>query len=292
MRSVGAGAAVLGALAALALGCAREPVRASGEPAASVSASATAVASAVASGSASVVASASPSAGAAGNADLPPLGAAGWMEPLALPEGRSAVATVPLGARGPRPVVVGVHGAGDRPEWACGGYRLVTADYPFVVCPRGLPSGDVFVTAPPKQLGADIDAALAALRARFGAYVAEGPVVYAGFSLGAIHAAKVLSERSDVQAAVLVEGGYENVTDYLARRFRDKGGQRMLLVCASTACGIFATTAARYRAAGLDVKVTAAATGKHNLDGEMIAKLSREWGFVVADDPRWRGWSG
>jgi cold shock CspA family protein len=222
---------------------------------------------------------------------LPPLAGAAWIEALPMPPGRSAVVTIPLGATSPRPIVVGIHGAGDRPEWACGGYRLVTQGFPFVVCPRGLPSGDVFVTAPPKRISEDVDAAISALRVRFGRHVADGPVVYVGFSLGAIHAAQVLSERTDVRSAVWIEGGYENVTDHLAGRFREHGGQRLLLVCASASCGAFATTAARYRTAGLDVRVVAAATGRHNLDEEMIRAVRAEWPFVVRGDERWAGWS-
>ncbi|HMA94302.1 MAG TPA: hypothetical protein VKP30_16535 [Polyangiaceae bacterium] len=60
---------------------------------------------------------------------------------VSLPEqGRTGdVATLPLGTTEKRPVVVAVHGAGDRPNWACGGWRIALEAYAFVACPSGLP---------------------------------------------------------------------------------------------------------------------------------------------------------
>src|SRR5579871_1869688 len=103
---------------------------------------------------------------------LAPLTDALWLESLPMPEGHAVFVSVPLGATEPRPVMVGVHGAGDRPEWACGGYRGATRAYPFILCPRGLPQGaDKFVTASASRIEKDVRDAVAALRARFGAYV-------------------------------------------------------------------------------------------------------------------------
>src|SRR5512143_1203126 len=45
--------------------------------------------------------------------------------------------SIPLGAREPRPIVVALHGAADKPGWACGEWRAIVDAYPFVVCPRG-----------------------------------------------------------------------------------------------------------------------------------------------------------
>ena len=119
---------------------------------------------------------------------LAPLTDAIWLESLPMPEGHAVFVSVPLGATEPRPVVVGMHGAGDRPEWACGGYRGATRAYPFILCPRGLPQGaDKFAAPPAARIEKDVADALTALRARFGAYVAEGPLLYAGFSLGAMN---------------------------------------------------------------------------------------------------------
>ena len=225
-------------------------------------------------------------------AHLPPLTGVPWLSALPMPPGRNAVVAVPLGATTPRPVVVAVHGAGDRPEWACGGWRIATNEHAFVVCPGGLPTGGVFVTAPSARLEADIDAALASLRARHGDHVASGKVIYAGFSLGAIRAPAVLASSSHFSAAVLLEGGYELWSAGAANAFREHGGERALLMCAGRSCGQFAAAAGHLRRAGIEVSVGSAGTGRHNLDAEMMQRLRAAWPFVVAGDARWAGWDG
>src|SRR5512142_3288779 len=75
-----------------------------------------------------------------------------WMETITLEDGSQASVTLPLGATTPRPIVVGVHGSGDRPEWSCGEWRGVVDSYAFVVCPRGTPSGGAFVWSSTEQL--------------------------------------------------------------------------------------------------------------------------------------------
>src|SRR6185369_13260365 len=71
-------------------------------------------------------------------AELEPLTGVAWIEHLDLPGGHEAFVTPPIGAREPRPLIVAVHGAGDRAEWACGGWRVVASEYAFVVCPQGM----------------------------------------------------------------------------------------------------------------------------------------------------------
>ncbi|HEY1532616.1 MAG TPA: hypothetical protein VGF76_01315, partial [Polyangiaceae bacterium] len=68
---------------------------------------------------------------------LPPLANVSWLEELPLEDGNLAYVMPPIGAREPRPLMVGVHGAGDRADWDCGGWRLGASEYPFVVCPQG-----------------------------------------------------------------------------------------------------------------------------------------------------------
>jgi len=127
---------------------------------------------------------------------LEPL-AGDWLERIELPGGQVVFIAPPVGARTPRPIVVAVHGAGDRPDWACGGWRLGTDAYPFVVCPQGFPMhGNTFGWTDERSILRAIDAALPAVRQRYGAYVASGPAVYAGFSQGATLAARTLLERS------------------------------------------------------------------------------------------------
>src|SRR5262249_38514569 len=46
----------------------------------------------------------------------------------------SAVATIPVGSSGPRPVAVAVHGMSDGPQWACPLWRGVLGGGVFILC--------------------------------------------------------------------------------------------------------------------------------------------------------------
>jgi len=224
---------------------------------------------------------------------LAPLTDAVWLEALPMPPGRAAFVSVPLGATGPRPVMIGMHGAEDRPEWACGGYRAATDAFPFIICPRGIAHGssapDKFFTPGPARLAEDIASALSALRARFGPYVAEGPLLYAGFSLGATHGAQLLAaQASTFPVALLIEGGYAQITPALAARYAEQGGKRVMLGCGQAACRPSFRAAERaLRRAGIEVMVLDARTGRHNLDGPMMQALRYAWPKLVAGDSRW-----
>jgi hypothetical protein len=128
-----------------------------------------------------------------------------------------------------------------------------------------------------------------ALRARFGRHVAEGPVIYAGFSLGAIHAPALLHTRGQTYPrALLIEGAYREFTPGLARRYAASGGKRVLLLCAAKRCqGVFGGTASALREAGIETKMVGAGTRRHNLDGEMTRAIRSEWPWLVEGLPSW-----
>ena len=222
---------------------------------------------------------------------LPPLAAESWLITLPVPPKRPALVSVPLGATDPRPIVLGVQGAGDRPEWACGGYRGALDAYPFIVCPAGHPSGQgKLSTGPSGELADDAEQALAGLRARFGAHVAEGPVIYAGFSLGAINAPSLLHTRGRTYPrALLIEGAYREFTPELARRYAASGGERVLMLCAAQSCrGVFDASASALRQAGIETRQVGAGTRRHNLDGEMTEAIRKAWPWLVAGLPSWK----
>jgi predicted esterase len=223
---------------------------------------------------------------------LPALGGHAWMEPLDLGPGHRAVVTVPLGATEPRPIMVGVHGAGDRAEWACGGYRIATKVFPFIVCPQGLSAGGgKFSTAGADRLSADIDRAVALVREQFGPYVAPGPLLYAGFSLGAMHGVSVVANHGETYPRVLlIEGAYREWTPALARAFAKSGGQRVMLVCQASDCrSMFRQAQQDLERAGVEVRLVPAANGRHNLDEAMMSALERALPWLVERDARWDG---
>ena len=233
-----------------------------------------------------------PEASLAAEGGLAPLTDARWLEPLDLPDGEAAFVSVPLGTTVPRPVVVAVHGAGDRPEWACGGWRGVTDAYPFIVCPRGSDSGDGrFHWKSPDQIRKIVALSLPALHARFGPYVDAGPLLYAGFSLGAIHGARIVRDDPTTYPLVMLsEGGYGQTTSpAFARAFKRGSGRRVLFGCSTgSRCVSRLRVAAKLlESAGVEARVNDAGVVGHNLNAEAVASLKRDWGWLIHDDPRW-----
>lgn len=223
------------------------------------------------------------------DAALPPLEAE-WLVRLDVAGGVAFVAP-PASAREPRPVIFAVHGAADRAEWACGGWRLASGGRAFVLCPQGRPAGgDRYGWASAEDVHSAIAPALQALRSRFGRHVAESPMVYAGFSRGAIVARSVLSAHSDLfPMAIFAEGGYETVkSSAFARKFRSGGGRRVLLLCGGAPCFSHAETARRVvEGAGLEFFLAGDRKAGHNLNERMQKALLSVWPSLVAGQPGW-----
>jgi hypothetical protein len=234
---------------------------------------------------------ASPSLSAA---RLAPLSTETDLAPLPVAGFRDAMVSVPTGATEPRPVVLALHGNFDRPEWQCEVWRGITRAHAFVVCPRGIPRPDA-----PKSLdrwtygqGADvraeIEATLAALRTRFSGYVAEGPILYTGFSLGAIHGVGIVaSDGHRYPRAVLVEGGHDGWTTARAKSFAAAGGKRVLFACGQRACKADAAPARKnLEREGIDTQLVFGGQVGHTYDGPVAAEIARAFSWLVADDPR------
>ncbi len=232
-------------------------------------------------------ASAAPSA-------LPPLSDVRWVEPLPLADGQLAYVMPPVGAREPRPLIVAVHGAGDRPDWACGGWRLGTHEYPFVVCPQGLRfDSQRFAWNVPSTIARRAQAAIDAARQRFGAYIADGPTIYAGFSQGATLAGPVLLEQHDrFPVVVLAEGGYNLLRDQaFLQKLRAEGTSRLMIVCGSPACFVTAhNVQGGLSRAGLEAFTAGDALSGHNLNQRMQVALRAAWPEFTAGLPNWSGY--
>ena len=224
---------------------------------------------------------------------LQPLRDARWLEALDLGDGDSAVVSVPLGATEPRPLVVAVHGAHDRPEWACGGWRLGFAVYPFIVCPRGTPvGGDKYAWSNSAAIERTVLKSVAKVRERFADYVAAPPHAYAGFSQGAIFAEPILLRHAAVfPTAILAEGGYPIVrSQRFAKAFRAVGGATVVIVCGSPGCRDTAQSAAPVlEAAGLRVFRSGDVRSGHNLNRLMQEALLRDFRSWFEGDPAWAG---
>jgi predicted esterase len=224
---------------------------------------------------------------------LPPLSGVAWIEHLELDDGHEAYVCPPSGARERRPLIVAVHGAGDRAEWACGGWRMVAGEYAFVVCPQGLKMDATrFAWDSAETIRRRVTSAIAAARARFGAYIADGPTLYVGFSQGATLAGPTLLDPAlSLPFIVLAEGGYGLVQDRtFLGKLKARGVESVLLACGTPACFRSMRAAEpKLSAAGMQALIGGDPRSGHNLNGEMQAGLQKVWPEFIAGLPNWRG---
>jgi predicted esterase len=210
-----------------------------------------------------------------------------------------AAVAPPWNVETPRPVLIVLHGLGDRPETHCEAFRSVLHASAFVLCLRGsfdpersepgrtrytLPGGDT--------LRAHVDAALQALEARYGDRVDIERPLLAGFSLGATEAALLAQwETARFPRVAVLEGGLD-VWDYgTVAAFAQHGGVRVLFACGSPWCTPPARAAiARIRANGAadaDAARLAFADVGHRDSLPLQAAVRAEFAWFVEGDPRW-----
>jgi hypothetical protein len=218
-----------------------------------------------------------------------------WIEKLELEGGGHAFVALPLGARDKRAIVVGVHGAGDRPDWSCSEWQAVTAAWAFVVCPQGVrhpADPNAFVWGSAESIASQADQAVRALRARYGQWVDDGPLIYGGWSQGATLAAQVIASRPGTyDRAVLVEVGHTPLDARQAAASLVAGGVRRAVVsCSSWKCRTFAKTfegAANRR--GLAVRVNDVGLRGHWFDEPVFRTLGPTLVWMVDDERRFAG---
>lgn len=225
---------------------------------------------------------------------LPPLEGAPLQE-ISIGDGELAYVALPIGARDKRIVVVGVHGAGDRPDWACTEWQAVTAGWAFVVCPQGgrHPSDtNAFVWASAASIAERADRAVAALRRLHGAWVDDGPLVYGGWSQGGMLAAQVIASRPGTyDRAALVEVGHTPLdAGQVAAGLVTGGVRRAVVSCSSWKCRGFAQAfegAARHR--GLAVRINDVGLRAHLFDEPVFRTLGPTFVWMVEDERRFAG---
>jgi predicted esterase len=229
-------------------------------------------------------------------AALEPLWEDDWLALVPAEGFRPATVALPRGAREPRPVVVALHGHGDRADWICGSFTGITIAHPFIVCPAGVPLAgtDLWTLGTQEQTEDEIRAAVRGLRKKYGPYVAEGPVVLAGFSLGALRAANMLAADGAFSPnAVLVEGAYDKLQDDdFGRRFASTGGRRVLLACSQPACdGAYTRSLPLLEAAGVQVRAAYSGESTHDITTRMRHTMWEAWPWLVRDVPFWEAWA-
>ena len=205
--------------------------------------------------------------------------------------------SLPTGATSKRPVVVVIHGAGDRPDWQCGGWRRATDGFAFIVCPRGKVAPGQGVTPDDiryTHIGGPalleyIDGALAALTARYPDYADTATPVLAGFSLGSYAILQLaVQDPARFPRIALVEGVTDGFDDARVRKFVSGGGLRVLFGCGQRGCKVAATGAAQRLDARdhVEARVVFAAVN-HTFDPPLEDAVRAEMPWLVGGDPRW-----
>jgi hypothetical protein len=224
-----------------------------------------------------------------------PLAQAGELVALEVPGFLPAVVSVPLSARAAHPVAVAFHGNFDRPEWQCEIFRAVIGAHGFLLCPRGSARRDVpkqmdrweYASGP--KMAAELEAALTALGERYGANVDPGPIVFIGFSLGAIYGAPIVQKApARYPRGVFVEGGHGAWTVASAKKYAAAGGLRLFLACGQGPCLDKAKrTAPLLTRAGLPTQSGGSAKAGHTYDGAVSDSVRAAWPWLVEGDSRW-----
>jgi hypothetical protein len=218
---------------------------------------------------------------------------------LAVPGFADAVVAPPWGAETPRPVLVVLHGLGDRPETHCEAFRNVIEATAFVLCLRGAldpersePGRTRYTLPGGEALRAHVNAALRALEARYGDRVDTDRPLLAGFSLGATEAALLAQwETTRFPRVAVLEGGLD-VWDYgTVAAFMQHGGVRVLFGCGSPWCTPSARGAiGRIRAndgRNTDAARLAFADVGHRDSPPLQAAVRTQLAWFVEGDPRW-----
>jgi pimeloyl-ACP methyl ester carboxylesterase len=195
--------------------------------------------------------------------------------------------SIPTGATSPRPVVIVIHGAGDRPERQCRAWRHATSEYPFVVCPTGN-IAPRFTHLGGEPLLKYIDDALDALAARYPEYADTRNPVLAGFSLGAGQVTELAVQfPARFPRIALVEGGTTAWSSARASAFMEGGGQRVLFGCGQEGVRNGAERAAKHLAGlGVDARVTFANVG-HRFGMSLQDAVHDELAWLTETDERW-----
>lgn len=222
---------------------------------------------------------------------LEPLTAPSWRVELSVPGFGPATVALPLGSRSPRPIAVVLHGAADRAEWQCGSFRGVLGGRLFIVCPQGKARpelGERFGLGTVDDTAAELRAALAALKTRFGGHVAPSPILLIGYAEGADHAAELARQEPSFFARVgLLDGNPNAVSSSAATIFASGGGKRLLFFCSDAACqGDGVMRAMLLKRAGIQAKSVRREVGPF-FDGPYANALKSEMGWLLEGDTRY-----
>lgn len=191
---------------------------------------------------------------------------------------------------GPHPLVVTAHGAHGEPEGSCRYWCGMTHARAVVVSLRGArtdntrPSGYYYPTH--HALGAELRAAMTALRARRDIALDGSRSLYSGFSQGAIMGALVLPDHAEEFPRVaFIEGGFQYWSRATVARFAKNGGERVLFACGTEWCRRGSALIAGWLVdAGVDARLEHAPGAGHTADGRVRERVQASLPWLLAAD--------
>lgn len=211
-----------------------------------------------------------------------------WRAALDVKGFGAATVALPLGATSARPIVVVLHGARDRPEWQCGAFAGLLGGRAFILCPRGTEvEPGLYGLGTVDDSEAELRSSLAALKARFGAYVAPSPVLLVGYAEGADVAADLARQEPSFFARVaLLRGGAPAFSSTNAKVFAERGGKRVLFFCTDEPCERDgAARAVLISRAGANAKSVRHELGPY-LDAPFVDAFRSELSWLLEGDTR------
>jgi pimeloyl-ACP methyl ester carboxylesterase len=215
-----------------------------------------------------------------------------WIERWTMPSGAVVFVTRPQGATRARPIVIAVHGAEDHADWACSEWRATVGGFAWVLCPQGVPLRSGYAWSSAEMIAARAFEARDMLQARYGPYVAPGPLLYGGFSQGATLASSVVSTHpGQFDRVVMVEAGHTPLSPSGVIFGLKKGQVGMATIsCSTGGCAAFSSELLMAaRNASFDLLTNDGGRRGHVFDGVTIKSLGDTLVKMVAADPRFEG---
>ena len=190
------------------------------------------------------------------------------------------------------PLFVVTHGAGGQAQWHCTHYASLLGPDVTLVCPRGK---RMYAREPDRgyyypnhhELQRELREVVETLLNKYAERFAHDALVYVGYSQGASMGVLAVAEQgADFKRLLLVEGGYDNWSELLSKRFVASGGRRVLFVCGTKQCQHGAQTSiGLLKRAGALAQLRNAMGAGHRPDGP-VADAVRDGLSWLLDDAR------
>lgn len=212
---------------------------------------------------------------------LPPFPKEGIFEHLAIPGYLPAAIGIPTDPQ-PKPILVALHGSFDQPEWHLETWYPLFQKHAFLLCTRGIkrvdsPQDPAFFRYVYREIEPELLLGMKLLQNKFSSQISSGPMMYLGFSQGAILGVPFLVKHAEqFPKAILIEGGTRWTLD-MAKTYAKRGGKKILFACGQQSCHRRALASAEtLQKVGIDVKVVYAAGMGHTYVDEVAHQIQEK----------------